>query len=71
VSVLFVPLLLFSAAVVLLAALVGLAAYGPVGVVADVVLLVGLAWAGHESWHRGRRWWASTKAPELPRSDGS
>ena len=70
VTVLLFPLMIVPVVMLVLAALVALGTLGPVGWVADVVLVVALVWGGRELWRRARRWWASTKAPELPRTDG-
>lgn len=70
-TVLLFPLLIVPIVMVGLAALIGLGTLGPVGWAADVLLLVVSVVGGRELWRRGRRWWASTKAPELPRTYGS
>lgn len=69
-TVLLFPLMIVPIVMVVLAALIALATLGPIGWVADVLLVVGLVMGSREAWRRGRRWWASTKAPELPRTYG-
>jgi hypothetical protein len=60
------PLLLAAPLLLLAAAVVALAAHGPVGWVAAALLLVVVGWAGRTCWRWSCRWWASTRAPELP-----
>jgi hypothetical protein len=51
------PLLLLATTVV------GLWSYGPLGWVASVLLVAGIAWATRWTTRLTLRWWRSTKAP--------
>ena len=57
------PLLLLGPLFLLAAAVVDLAAHGPLGWLAAALLLVTVALAVRAVWRRCSRWWASTKAP--------
>ena len=59
-----VPLVLIGPGLVLLEAVVGLAARGPLGWLAAAALLVAVWKASAWTVRRTLRWWASTKAPD-------
>lgn len=60
---LFLPLVLLGPAMLLLTAVLALASHGPLGWLAALGLVVGVAlvsrWLGRLAW----AWWVSTKAP--------
>ena len=63
VTLLLLPLLLVVPVFVLAAAVAALWAYGPLGWLAAVLLVVGVLWATRLAARICLRWWRSTKAP--------
>lgn len=57
---------LIAPALLLAAAVVGLAQRGPLGWIAAVALLFVTAWLSRWALRRGAAWWRSTKAPARP-----
>ena len=63
---LFAVLTLLGPLLLLATTVVSLWAYGPLGWLASVLLVAGLAGAGRWTARATLRWWRSTKAPERP-----
>lgn len=59
----FALLVLLGPLLLLATTVVSLWSYGPLGWVASVLLVSGIAWATRWTGRRTLRWWRSTKAP--------
>ncbi|MBC7374924.1 MAG: hypothetical protein H7323_13125 [Frankiales bacterium] len=62
----FAPLLLAAPLLVLATAVVALAHHGPLGWLAAVLLILGVAWISLRAGKLALRWWRSTKVAPRP-----
>lgn len=61
----FLPLVLLAPVMMLIVAVLSLASHGPLGWLAAAGLLWAVAWSCRWAVRVTRRWWATTKAPEI------